>query len=75
MLIALACSNVTIARGGYAGVLTAAIVCAALAVLCLAVPVARGPLGWRVAGVVLALPALFVVADFIRRAPHAFSGG
>src|SRR5688572_11880786 len=75
MTIALACSTVTIAHGGYAGVLTTAIACAALAVLCLAVPIARGPLGWRVAGVVLALPALFVVSDFIRRAPNVFGGG
>lgn len=73
-MIALACSNITVARGGYAGVLTTAIVCSALAVLCLAVPIVRGPLGWRIAATVLTLPVLFVVADFIQRAPHAFGG-
>ena len=40
-----------------------------------AVPVVRGPLGWRVAGVILALPLVFVVSDFIRRGPSAFGGG
>ena len=75
MLIALTCSSVTLARGSYAGVLLTALVCGLLALGCLAVPVARGPMGWRVIAIVLAFPMLFVVSEFLRRAPYLFGGG
>jgi hypothetical protein len=75
MLIAFACSNVTLARGDYAGVLIAAMICGVIALVCLSVPFVRGPIGWRVAAVLFALPMLFIVSDFLRRAPYAFGGG
>jgi hypothetical protein len=74
LVVALMCSNVTVARGGYGGVLLVAMACGTLAVCCLAVPFVRGPLAWRLTAVVLALPVLFVVADFLRRAPFVFGG-
>ena len=69
---AIACSNVTLARGSYRGVLVAASACAGLSLGCLAVPFVRGPMGWRVVAVVVALGAVFVVWDFLRRAPFVF---
>ena len=57
------------------GTLLTSLVSALLAVSCLAVPFLRGPLGWRVAAIILGSPSLFVVCDFLRRAPHAFGGG
>jgi hypothetical protein len=41
----------------------------------LAIPFTRGPIGWRVAAVMFALPILFIVSDFLRRAPFVFGGG
>ena len=61
--------------GDYRSVLLTAVACATLAVPCLAVPLVRGPTGWRVAAAVCAAPALFIVSDFLRRAPHAFGSG
>jgi hypothetical protein len=75
MLIALACSTVTLARGSYGTMLLTAMICALLALICLAVPLIRGPIGWRVAAVIVALPMLFIVSDFVRRAPYVFGGG
>lgn len=75
MLIALACSTVTLARGSYAGVLVTAMFCGLLALMCFSVPISRGPIGWRVAGVIFALPMLFIVSEFLRRAPYVFGGG
>jgi hypothetical protein len=73
--VALVCSNITLARGSYARVLSVAMACAALSGLCLAVPFVRGPMRWRIISAVLALPVVFVVSDFIRRAPQVFGGG
>lgn len=75
MLIAFACSNVTLAGGSYAGVLLTAMVCGLLALVCLSIPFFCGPIGWRVAALIFALPMLFIVCDFVRRAPHVFGGG
>lgn len=75
MLFALANSFVTLASQDYRGALLTALGCSLLALGCLAVPFVRGPLGWRVVAVILASPALFVLADFARRAPYAFGGG
>jgi hypothetical protein len=74
MLIALACSNITLASGRYNGVLLLALACAAAALLCLAVPFVRGPFCWRAVAAVLSLPAAWIVCDFLRRAPYAFGG-
>jgi hypothetical protein len=75
MFIALANSFVTLTSQDYRGALLTALVCSLLAIACLVVPLVRGPTGWRVIAVLLASPALFVFADFARRAPHAFAGG
>jgi hypothetical protein len=48
MMVALACSGVTLARGSYAGVLKTAMLCGFLALACLAAPAIRGPRGWRI---------------------------
>ena len=77
-LLALANSFVTIATrhpSGYRTPLLIAIVSEFLALGCLAVPVIRGPVAWRIGALILAFPALFVLSDFARRAPSAFSGG
>ncbi len=75
MLIAFAGSNVTMAQDSYAGTLVTAMICRVLALACFAVPLVRGPIGWRVAAVIPALPMLFIVPDFLRRAPNVFGGG
>jgi hypothetical protein len=74
MLFALANSFVTLTTQDYRGALLTALGCTVVALGCLAVPFVRGPLGWRVASMLLASPALFVFADFARRAPYAFGG-
>jgi hypothetical protein len=56
--------------GDYRGVLTAAAVCGALAAACFAVPIRRGPAGWRVAALVLGSPLLYVWAELLRRGPY-----
>ena len=71
-------SLVTVATSdasGYRGVLLTALVSELLALGCFAVPFTRGPLGWRVSAAVLASPGLFVMDDFVRRAPGVFGGG
>jgi len=75
MMIALECACVTIARGGYAGALLASAAFAALAMVFLALPFIRGPIGWRIAALALALPSLFIASEFIRRAPRILGGG
>jgi hypothetical protein len=77
-LVAVANSFVTVATSrasGYRGVLLTALVCEVLALGCFAVPFARGPMRWRVTAAVLASPALFVMDDFVRRAPGVFGWG
>jgi hypothetical protein len=72
MLFALANTFVTLASGDYAITLLTALGSTMAAVCALAIPFIRGPASWRVLAVVLASPALFVLSDFIRRAPYAF---
>jgi hypothetical protein len=74
MTLALTNSLVPVTNNDYRGVLKDALMCAAGAVACFAVPAVLGPRLWRVAAVVLASPALFVVADFCQRAPAVFGG-
>ena len=74
MLIALACSLVTLVSQDYRTMLLSALTCAGLALACLAVPFVRGGAAWRAVAVVLASPALFVLAELARRAPSAFGG-
>lgn len=70
MIVALVLSNVTLASGDYGGALAGALACTAAGLLVLAVPARRGPRVWRIASLILALPAAFVVSDFLRRAPY-----
>jgi len=74
MLFALANSLVTMANGRYGTVLITALTSATLGLCCLAIPMVRGPWMWRIAAIVLASPYLFVIADFIDRAPSALVG-
>jgi len=67
MCLALCCSMVTLAHGGYRTALLTALAASVLAVLCLARPSFRGSTFYRVVAAVLALPALFVWLDFSRR--------
>ena len=70
-LMALFCVFVTVARGGYREVLLVALVGSVITGACCTVVIARG--GWvRWAAVILVLPVLFIVDEFIRRAPAAF---
>lgn len=75
MLFALANSLVTVASGDYSVILLTGLICALLAFYCLAVPIARGPLGWRIAGFCIAMPGVLVIVDFIGRAPHVYGSG
>ena len=76
MLFALASSSVILVhQEDYRGALLMVLGCPLLALGRLAVLLVRGPVGWRIAAVILASPALFVPADFARRAPQAFGGG
>ena len=72
MLPALVNALVTLTGGRYGPFLIESLVEATLAVGCLAVPLVRGPLPWRIAAVLLASPWLFVAGDFLRRGPFVF---
>lgn len=70
MFIALVCQNITIV-GSYIGILLFALAAMIFADFCCAIIFIRGGrLRW--AAVVLALPSLFIVWDFLRRAPYIF---
>ena len=72
MLFALANTFVTLASQDYAITLLTALASAIAAVCVLAIAFVRGSVSWRLLAVVLASPALFVLSDFIRRAPYTF---
>jgi len=72
MMFALLLQNVTLASGQYAGTLLMALGLAVAADACFACVAWRRGSAWRVAAGIAALPTLFVIADFLRRAPHAF---
>lgn len=73
LLAALTFQNVTLASEDYRTVLIVALVLTFLADCCFIVAFVRGGLAARCASVLLMLPTLFVIADFMRRAPHSFS--
>lgn len=73
MSVALQFQFVTVASENYRIVLIVALVLTFLADCCFIVAFVRGGLAARCASVVLMLPTLYVVADFMRRAPHSFS--
>lgn len=72
LAFALFFQNVTVAGGDYRNSLLAALVFTALADTCLIVALRRGGLMVRLAAIVLLAPTIFIVADFIRRAPGLF---
>jgi hypothetical protein len=72
LLVALFFQTVTVAGGCYAGVLLTALVLIVIADLCFIQAFRRGGLVVRGFSVLLLLPTLFVVADFVRRAPYLF---
>ena len=72
LLVALFCETVTVAGGGYEGVLEVALAFTFIADLFLIYAVKRGGIVARTASCLCLLPTLFIVADFIRRAPYVF---
>jgi hypothetical protein len=72
LLVALFFQTVTLASERYGVVLIAALALTLLADLCFIQAFRRGGLAVRCFSVVLLFPTLFVVADFIRRAPYSF---
>jgi len=73
MTLALMLQNATLADPRqYAWILLIALGLTMAADACLAAVIWRGGTGWRIAAIVVMLPTIFVLADFIRRAPHGF---
>jgi hypothetical protein len=72
LLVALFFQTVTVAGARYVGVLITALVLTVVADLCFIQAFRCGGLAIRCFSVLLLLPTLFVVADFIRRAPYLF---
>ena len=72
LLVALYFQTMTVARGGYVGVLSVAFFLTIIADLCFIQAFRQGGLLTRCFSVLLLLPTLFVVADLIRRGPHLF---
>ncbi len=73
MALALALQTLTLASHRYRTVLIAALLLTFAADSCFVSAFVRGRLVARCASVLLMLPTVFVVADFLRRAPHSFS--
>ena len=67
LVVGCAASLVTVAGGGYRGVLLTAISCAGIAAALLAFGICRGGLVARVFAVLGIAPFLFIVSEFIRR--------
>ncbi len=72
LFAALFFQTVTLASHRYATVLATALVLTAIADVCFIQAFRRGGVATRCFSVLLLLPTLFVVADFVRRAPHLF---
>lgn len=72
LLVALFFQTVTVTGERYTGVLVTALLLTTTADICFVQAFRRGGVAVRVFSVLLLLPTLFVVADFVRRAPHVF---
>lgn len=72
MTLAVTCSTVTLTSGDYRSALLTALAAVVAADACLTYVLVRGRLWWRVAAVIVMVPTLLVIADFVRRAPHVF---
>ena len=73
MVLALILQSITLASQDYRTILTVTLVLTLVADCCFVAAFIRGRLAVRCASVVLMLPTVFVVAGFMRRAPHSFS--
>ena len=73
LLLALALQNITLASQDYRTVLIVAFALTFLGDCCFIAAFIRGGRVIRCVSVVLMLPTVFVVADFLRRAPHLLS--
>ena len=73
MIVALILQTITLASQDYRTLLIVALVLTLIADSCFVAAFIHGRLAARCASIVLMLPTVFVVADFIRRAPHSFS--
>ena len=71
MTLALFCQNVDLVSQDYRGVLLAALVCMAISDGCCAVVFRRGG-NVRWASAIIASPSLFIILDFLRRAPSTW---
>lgn len=71
-LVVLFFQTVTVASGRYAGILLAALSLTVVTDFCFIQTFRRGGLVIRCLSVLMLLPTLFVVVDFIRRAPYLF---
>jgi hypothetical protein len=72
MFAAVCMQSVTLASQRYGTTLLTALALALAADVCLVAVARRGNAGWRVASTFTMLPTLFIVADFLRRAPYTF---
>ena len=75
ILLAIGFSIVTLTSGDYRMALIASMIFAGIACATLLIPLVRGPLAWRIAAIGFALPVVWLVSDFVRRAPFTFGGG
>ena len=73
MILALVLQTITLASQDYRTVLITALALTFVADSFFVAAFIHGRLIARCASVVLILPTAFVVADFLRRAPHSFS--
>jgi hypothetical protein len=74
MAVALVCQTITIGGGDYRVVLLVALGGMVVADVCCAVMIWRGDVV-RLVPVVIALPSLYIVWEFLRRAPGTFGFG
>jgi len=72
MLCALFFQNVTLAGNSYREVLVVSLILTVFADACLAAVAWRGPTGSRLLALAAMMPTLFILADFLRRAPYMF---
>ncbi|MDZ4290281.1 MAG: hypothetical protein U0984_20110 [Prosthecobacter sp.] len=73
LVLALGFQSVTLAKGGYVNVLIIALILTALADSCFIYTFLRGGVISRVLSVACLLPTLFIISDFLRRAPGLFT--
>lgn len=72
LFLALCFQFVTLANGDYRAVLLIALLLTVSADVFFLLAFTRGGFAMRCFCIVLMLPTIFIVADFMRRAPHSF---